>query len=122
MLISPRDEFERREYTLRFLEAFDPFLRALCVVLLGEGGRYCVAQAGAADEFAADGDFEIVELNCPTRLFPEGAEPAGWLVAPGTREDSVVDDHHPDTRVAMLSPGANAHDLRHACRFDNGFL
>src|SRR6185312_12178277 len=52
-------ELERCEYALRFLEAFDPFLRAFCVVFLGEGDCYCVAQARAADEFATDGDFEI---------------------------------------------------------------
>ena len=113
-------ELECCEYALRFIEAFDPFLGAFCVVFLGERCCDCIANASTADEFAANGDFESVDLDCSARLFPEGAEPAGWLVAPGTRKNSVVDDHDPNTRIAMLSPGTNTHDLRVPCRLDDG--
>lgn len=112
-------EFECCEYALRFLEAFDPFLGAFCIVFLGERCCDCIANASAADEFATNRDFEIVDLNFPARLFAKGAEPSGWLVGPGARKDSVVDDHDPDTSVAMLSAGANAHDLRVARCFDD---
>jgi hypothetical protein len=112
-------ELQRCEYSLGFLEALDPLLRALRVVFLCERYCDCVANAGAADGLAANRDFEIVDLNSPTRLLPEGAEPAGWLVVPGARKDSVVDNYDPDTREAMLSPGANADDLRVPCCFDD---
>ena len=112
-------ELERCEDSLRFLEAFDPLLRALCVVFLCVRRCDCVAQARAADGLGPDRDFEVIDLNRSVRFFTESLEPAGWLVIPGARKDSVLDDHDPDTRVAMLSSGANAHDLRLTCRFDD---
>ena len=65
-------------------------------------------------------DFAHSKFNRPTRFFPEGTEPSGRIVAPGAHENSLVDDNHPDTCVAVLSSGANADNLRLLQRFDDG--
>jgi hypothetical protein len=120
MRYSARKELDRREYSRRFSESLHPLLRRLRVVFPGKGHRDGVPNARAAGESGPNRDFEIADLNRPTWLLPEGAEPSVWLVAPGARKDPAVNDHDPDTRVAVLSSSANADDLRFSCRFNHG--
>ena len=96
----------------------NPFRVNPQILCLRTQGCRCAPTAGLklANAFGVTFD-----LNPSVRFLLECAEPAGWLVAPRAREDSVVHHHDPDTRVAVFSSSANANDLRVTCRIDDVF-
>src|SRR2546423_6953600 len=111
------NEFECGCYSRWFSETLHPLSRSFCVVLFGERGSDCIENSSAAWQLGANRNFEFSGLNCSTWLRFKCLEPSRWFVIPRTHKHSVIDDYHPNTRVAVFNAGANAENLRVAQRF-----